>query len=130
LGVVAAIMAASFLWLALDGGRGGPSGIQGRDSMASATALLPSASAIPQFNLPASVSPSWTSATAMNTSPGASSDNLTMLVLGGATVLAVAGFAVLKARRRRPDLGPVALAEVDRSPALVQFTPDQAILSR
>jgi hypothetical protein len=55
---------------------------------------------------------------------------LTMLALGSATVLAVTDFAVLRARRRRPALAPVARANDDRLPALVEFTPKQAILSR
>jgi hypothetical protein len=53
------------------------------------------------------------------TSPGSSADNLTMLALGSASVLAVTGFAVLRARKRRPGFAPVAQANDDRSPTVV-----------
>ena len=119
IGIVAAIMAAGFLWLAIDGGRGSPSGIQGRDGLASATALLPSGSSIPQFSLPALAAPPRAAAVATATSPGSSADNLTMLALGSASVLAVTGLAVLRARKRRPGFAPVAQANDDRSPTVV-----------
>jgi len=128
-GVMAAILAASLLWLALDGGRVDSSGVQVGDSLTPATALGPSASTVPEFNLPALVSPPRTVAEATKTSLGASGDNLTMLVLGSAAVLAVTGFTVLRARRRRPGLVRVTPAKHDRLPALVLDASEQAVLS-
>ncbi len=120
LGVVAAIMAAGFLWLAMDGGRG---------SVASATAISPAGSSVSYFTMPALPTPLGTSIAAAPASPGASGDNLAMLTLGSAAVFAVAGFAMLRARRRRLGFAPLIQASHDRSPAVAQVTSDQAILS-
>ena len=120
LGVVAAIMTAGFPWLAMDGGRG---------SVASATAVSPAGSSVSYFTMPALATPPGTSIAAAPPSPGVSGDNLTMLTLGSAAVFAVAGFAMLRARRHRLGLAPLVQASRDRSPAVAQVTSDQAILS-
>ena len=121
LGVVAAVMAAGFLWLAMDGGRG---------SMASATASSPAGTSIHYFSMPALTTPPGTAVAAVAASPGTSGDNMMVLTLGSAAVLAVTGFAVLRVRRRRTALTPMVWAYGNRLPTVAQVASEQAILSR
>jgi hypothetical protein len=63
-------------------------------------------------------------------SPGTSGDNMMVLTLGSAAVLAVTGFAVLRVRRRRTALTPMVWAYGNRLPTVAQVASEQAILSR
>ena len=99
---VAIILALGFLWLALDGGRGGPLGAAESSASLASTKASTDPERLPLRPWELSLLPSSSAAGAGAESTAASSDNLTVLVLAGAGALALAGLALLLARKPGP----------------------------
>ena len=119
-GAVAIILALGLLWLALDGGRSRTQETAEGSATLSLAKASPDSERLVLQAWELGLSPSSPAAGAKTEPAAGSSDNLTVLALGGAGALALAGLALFLAWKLRLNSLPVSREKKHRLPGVVR----------